>query len=342
MSQSQAPAPIGIGVVGLGFMGRTHARAYAAAIEDGCQARLVAVADSGPERFDAQGCPQNALPGEDLSPVFDPRLTRRYASAQELLAHPELDLVSVCTPTPSHVDLAILALQAGKTVLLEKPVALASTEVGRLIAAAGDQAQRCLPAMCMRFWPGWSWLKPAIDAGTYGRVLSASFRRLCSPPNWSRGFYDDISKSGGALFDLHIHDADLVLWLFGQPDSVQCTGDLQHLTSTYHFAGGPEHVSAEGGWNLAPGFPFRMHFTIIFEQASAIFDSTRSPALVIYRNGKAETPALDLAPADGYAGEVAHALDVCRGAAPKLSLDDALAVTELLEEERAQLTRHAR
>ena len=72
----------------------------------------------------------------------------------------------------------------------------------------------------MRFWPGWSWLKTAIEDGRYGKVLAARFRRVSGPPGWSKGTYFKGAESGGALLDLHIHDTDFIQFLFGRPTSV--------------------------------------------------------------------------------------------------------------------------
>ena len=334
--------PIGIGVIGMGFMGRTHVRAYQKAIAQGHGAKLLALCDRSSERFDGRGRVLKPLPGEDSAALFDPSQLEFTTNSDALLAREDVQLVSICTHTESHVDLAIQALEAGKNVLLEKPVALRASEVERLMRCADRSPGFCMPAMCMRFWPGWSWLKPAIASGRYGRVLSASFRRLCAKPDWAPEFYADLSRSGGALFDLHIHDADLVQWLFGAPDAVHSSGDLDFVTSSYHYQGGPPHVSAQGGWNHSPGFPFQMHFSIIFERATAEFSSNAEPQLVLFEDGQQKTLELPQEFENGYEGEVLHALEVCRGAAPKLSLQDALDVVQLLESERESLGLGAR
>ena len=334
------PPTIGIGVLGLGFMGRTHLRAYATAIAAGANASVLAVCDRSSNCLETNGRPKRLLPGEDDAPLFDPQQVTCLTELEELFARKDIQLVSICTPTDSHVDLAIAALRAGKNVLLEKPVALSSAEVQRLIDAEATAPGFCLPAMCMRFWPGWSWLKPAIETGRYGKVLSASFRRLCARPDWSPGFYDSLSRSGGALFDLHIHDVDLVQWLFGTPNQIQSAGDLHHITTTYTFPDGPTHVSAQGGWNHTPGFPFQMHYTVIFEEATADYNSTRDPALQFYQHGQLQElePAMTFPEGQsGYDGEIRHALEVCQGATPSIGLGDALALAQTLERERTAL-----
>lgn len=334
---SSSPAPIGIGVIGMGFMGRTHVRAYQRAIAQGQAAKLLALCDRSSERFDAKGRVLNPLPGEDSAALFDPTQLEFTSDSDALFAREDVQLVSICTHTESHVDLAIQALEAGKNVLLEKPVALQAKEVQRLMHCADQSPGFCMPAMCMRFWPGWSWLKPAIDSGRYGRVLSACFRRLCAKPDWAPDFYGDLSRTGGALFDLHIHDADLVHWLFGAPQAVHSSGDLHFVTSTYRYQDGPPHVSAQGGWNHSPGFPFQMHFSIIFERATAEFSSNADPQLVLFEGGQQKTLELPQEYENGYEGEILHALEVCRGATPKLCLQDALEVVQLLESERESL-----
>ena len=129
----------GVGIVGLGFMGRTHIGAYAEAARRGHTNRLVAVCDASEERRAGRaGGAGNLESGETEELMFDPGSVAATADPAELFANPEVELVSICTPTDSHVDLALAALEAGKHVLVEKPVALTSAEVARLADAARD------------------------------------------------------------------------------------------------------------------------------------------------------------------------------------------------------------
>ena len=331
---------LGVGVVGLGFMGRTHVRAWQAAAAGGAPARLVAVCDPSAERRAGRLTPIGNLPlaaGDER--LFDPAQVRGHAEVGALLEDPAVELVSVCTPTDTHVALATRALEAGKHVLVEKPVALRSAEVERLIAVQRASGRVCMPAHCMRFWPGWSWLKERVGAGDLGAVRGATFHRLGTSPSWSRDFYGDPARSGGALHDLHVHDADVILWCFGAPESVASTGSLDHVTTLYRFPGGPGHVVAEAGVDHAPGFGFRMRYTVVFERATADFDLGREPRLVLARDGRAEPVALpDDAGLGGYVGEVAEcARAALEGRAPAVTLEDALAVARLLEAERESL-----
>lgn len=336
MARSES-APVGIGVIGLGFMGRTHIAAFAKADAAGFRNRLVAVADRDPERRAGHAGTGGNLATGGTGRIFDPTTLAAYEHPQDLLADRKVELVSICTHTDTHVDLAIAALQAGKHVLVEKPVALSPAQIERLLAVARRSERLCMPAMCMRFWPAWEWLKERVVDRSLGALRSVKFQRLGTRPAWGGGFYADLEKSGGALVDLHIHDADFVLHLLGNPDSVVATGDLEHVTAGYRYASGPCHVVAEGGWDHTPGFPFRMRYTAIFETATADFDISRDPQLLLCRDGKAEPVAV--ATTDGYDGEVRHLIAAIRSGDRKLraTLQDALELAHLLDRERAAL-----
>lgn len=333
----------GVGVIGLGFMGRTHLTGWHDAEKAGYPCEVVAVCDKDRKAPNSvgEGNLRFAFKETDL---YDPARVQRYNTAAELIADDKVKIVSICTNTESHAELTLAALAAGKHVLCEKPVALDAPTVRKVAAAAAAAKTLCMPAMCMRFWPGWSLLKTIIDKNTYGKVLSASFQRLSSAPNWSTKFYRDPSRSGGALVDLHIHDADLVHYLFGAPESVTSTGSLDHITTLYHYKNGPPHVAAEGGWNHAPGFPFRMRFIVIFEKATLDFDLLRNEKLMISRDGKcvAMEPADPEHDADtGYGNEIRHFADCVasgRKGLLRATMNDALAVTELLACERDSLS----
>lgn len=328
---------IGVGIIGLGFMGRTHLAAFRNANSVGLVNRLVAVADSDPDRRAGRaGAGGNLDTGAKGDLLFDPKQVRAHAEPSALIADPEVELVSICTPTATHVNLAIQALEAGKHVLVEKPLSLASAEVERLAVAARRSRGMCMPAMCMRFWPGWDWLREHVRRGTFGAVRSAVFSRLGTRPQWNR-FYADANESGGALFDLHVHDADFVRWCFGEPAGVLSTGTQDHVTTLYRFAGGPAHVVAEGGWDHTPGFAFRMRYVVVFEHATAEYDFSREPRLLLARGGASET--VELPAHTGYDGEVRHLLAmIARGDRQLVAtVDEAVALTRMLERERASL-----
>jgi predicted dehydrogenase len=343
-SPEKPPAPgprvIGIGIVGLGFMGRVHFEAYLAAAKSGEGCRLVAVSDANPERLAGKiDAPGNIQKKPASALLFDPRQVRTSTQPEAVFADPDVELVSICTPTDTHVELALRALAAKKHVLVEKPVSLDAGEIERLDLVARKAGRICMPAMCMRFWPGWTWLRDAVADRRYGAVKSAVFQRCASQPSWGAGFYSDSERSGGALFDLHVHDVDFVHQLFGVPDSVSSTGSIDHVTTHYRFAKGPPHVVAEGGWDHADGFPFRMRYVVAFENATAEFDSRREKPLEITRDGKTETAEIE--PGTGYDGEVRHVLACVRAGKTSAlaTLSEAAAVTRTLLAEKHELSK---
>jgi len=254
----------------------------------------------------------------------------------ELIGLDEVDIVDVCVPTPFHADIAIAALEAGKHVLCEKPLARTSADARRIAGAAAKAKGMFMPAMCMRFWPQWKWLKEAIADSRYGKVKGATFRRGGQMPG---GWFSNGEWSGGALLDLHIHDTDFIYHVFGEPAAVasqgytKTSGELDHIVTQYHYPGGPEVVSAEGFWCLADGAGFRMLYTVNFEQATADFDLFRDDPLLLWKDGKSEPVQVE--GTDGYEGELQYFIDcINRGERPSIvTAEDAVTSLEIAEAE---------
>lgn len=327
---------LGIGVLGLGFMGRTHIAAYKAAAGAGFACTLAGVCDRDASRLTGRvAAAGNFDTGGGEEQLFDPAEVKGYTDPDALFADPAVQLVSICTHTDTHVDLAIRALRAGKHVLVEKPLALSSSQARLVAEVARDAGTICMPAMCMRFWPAWAWLKRAIESGDYGGVRSATFHRLGSTPGWA-DFYADASRSGGAIVDLHIHDADFIAWCFGKPTSVVSAGTSNHLTTLFGYESTP-HVVAEGGWAQDPAFGFKMRFVVCFERGTADFDLGREPQLLLCRDGKAEP--IEVESISGYDGQIRHLLTCIAEGRPQAAVtpDDAVLALEVLEAERASL-----
>ncbi len=322
-----------IGVVGLGFMGITHIKAYAN-IEN---ADIAAVADAdekkaGGDLSDAWGnIGDGGVPGIDFDSL---KTTTDY---RDLLAMDDLDIVDICVPTPFHLELVTAALESGKHVVCEKPLARTAAEARSIAAAAERAPGMFMPAMCLRFWPEWQWLKEAVEKGTYGKVLSATFRRVAAmPPGW----YSNGEWSGGALLDLHIHDTDFVCWLFGRPDAVNSSGfvhtsgQVDHVATQYIYRDEslPDLVTAEGGWCMDEGFGFNMQFTVNFEKATADYDMSREHHLTLFSGGEAERIDRE---GDGWEGELRYFVEQVTGGGSLdvVSAADAARSIEVIEAE---------
>ena len=330
---SGANRKVNVGIVGLGFMGITHIKAYQQ-IKD---ARIVAVCDAirPPVNGVIAGVSGN-ITGSDA--IHLGRGVRVYRELAELLADADVELVDLCVPTPLHPPQAIAALRAGRHVICEKPLARTSALARNIVQAAKSAKGFFMPAMCMRFWPGWAWLRELSERKTYGKVLAARFRRVSAPPGWSRASYFKGGDSGGALLDLHIHDTDFVQFLFGRPLSVFSTGlsrfsgAIDHVVTQYEVRGGAP-VYAEGSWLLASGFG--MSYTVMFERATVDFDSARgADALRVDEEGK-PSRVLRAKGGDGYDGELRHMIRAIQTAnAPSIvTARDGLSAVEICEAE---------
>ena len=215
MKSSRSNRKVNVAVVGLGFMGVTHIKTY----QQLKTARIVAVCDA--VRLPVNGILPGVAGNITGSGALDlGRDVKVYRELADVLADPEVELVDLCVPTMLHPEQAIAALKAGKHVLCEKPLALNSAQACKIVQAAQSAPGFFMPAMCMRFWPGWSCLKEVVAEKPYGKIQAARFRRMSPMPGWSKATYSSGKLSGGALLDLHIHDTDFVQFLFGRPASV--------------------------------------------------------------------------------------------------------------------------
>jgi predicted dehydrogenase len=326
---------INVGVIGLGMMGLTHLDVYGRRDD----VKIVAISDLDPDRLSgnsraAGNVEGQAQGGTDLSHV------KRYPDGMAIIEDPDVQLVDICLPTPLHRRFAEAALASGKHVLIEKPLANNFADA-QAIARAAEKAQgMAMVAMCMRFWPGWDWLKQAITERRFGAVRAAHFRRLASHPGGP--FYSDGRQSGGAILDLHIHDTDFVQHCFGMPAAVYSrgytavTGEPDHVVTHYLYkhADAQPLIVAEGGWVMAPGFNFRMEYIVNFEQATAVYDLAAKHPLTVHRAGKSEP--VELPAGMGYDHEIAYFLDCIRtGRRPtRVTVAEAAESVKIVDAER--------
>ena len=322
---------INIGIVGLGFMAAMHIRAYRQI--DG--ANVAAICDLDPERLKGDFTGISGNIDSDDPVKLDMSQVKAYQDFDELLADDSIDAIDICTPTRTHLRMAKPALASGKHLICEKPLARTVAEAEELAAAAEEANGQFMVAMCLRFWPQWAWLKEAADSGRYGKVQAAHFQRIAEPPAWGQAIYFDGETSGGALFDLHVHDTDFVQHVFGRPKSVYSTGfskvsgAVDHVLTQYEVDCGAK-VSAEGSWAMTPGWGFNMSYRCIFERATADYDIARADEpLRLFEEGK-EKQVIECEGTDGYAGELAHFIDSIRsGQAPSVSAADGLCTVEI-------------
>lgn len=294
-----------VGILGFGFMGRMHYANFRE-FED---VEITAICDS---RADVLATTQQA--DGNIAGAEDPvdfSGLNLYSDFDELLKNEDLDAISITLPTHLHAKFTKIALAAGMHVFCEKPMALNVSQCEEMIAAAKQSGKLLQVGHCVRFWPEYAKTKEIVQSQEYGKVMAATFQRICSPPDWSAdGWIVDDKLSGGMALDLHIHDTDFVQYLFGVPAGVHSfgattsSGQLRHIVTEYLFEDN-KVVTAEGSNAASASFGFEMSFNIIMEQATITYDCTRSPAFrVCPADGESFTPKIN--PEDGYYHQFAH------------------------------------
>lgn len=299
---------INIGVVGLGMMGSTHLDVYSRHP----LANVVAVCDTKQSNLAGLDKAKGNIDGQ-AEGGFDCNATgiKKYTDAMQLIDDPDIQLVDICLPTPEHVKFGTAVLRVGKHLLMEKPLGRNCNETQALIDAAASSQGMSMCAMCMRFWPGWDWLKKQVEDQTYGKVIAATFRRLTSRP--VHGFYKEGDSCGGAILDFHIHDTDFVKYLFGMPKAVYSAGYPHLTTMTDHVVTHYQYdniplVVAEGGWTMTEGYGFTMQYTVNFEKATAVYDIALPQPLTLIRQGHAPEN-IAIASGMGYEYELDYLLN---------------------------------
>jgi predicted dehydrogenase len=202
---------IGIGIVGCGMIANFHAKAIA----DTKGAELVACVDRNPDLASAFGEKQGC---------------HAYSSLEAMLADPAVKAVSICTPSGVHLDPAVAAAEAGKHVIVEKPLEITLDRCDQIIAACENAGVTLGTIFPSRFHESSQCLKGAVEAGRFGRLTIGD-----SYVKWFRTqeYYDSGAwrgtwklDGGGALMNQAIHSVDLLTWLMGPVREISAQIDM--------------------------------------------------------------------------------------------------------------------
>jgi predicted dehydrogenase len=211
-----------IGIVGTGFMARTHAQRYA----DRDDVEVGAVVS----RSDPDGFIEEHAPNAD-----------GYVDSGLMYRDGDVDAVDVCTPTHTHVDEVLVAADDGVDVFCEKPLARTLDGAEAIADAVAEAGVTCMVGHTLRFMQPYVGMKRRIESGAVGEVGTARARRLSPFPDWgTENWFADFEKSGGVLLDLAIHDLDYLRWVLGAVDRVfartRRIDGREHATLTLRFA----------------------------------------------------------------------------------------------------------
>jgi UDP-N-acetylglucosamine 3-dehydrogenase len=290
-----------IGVLGSGFMGSTHARAFAKLPD----VHVIAVSSRSIEKAAKLAAEVGAQPtADDMAIVRDP----------------SIDAISNTLPTHLHRKYTVAALEAGKHVLVEKPFGLTVDDCDAMIAAHDRSDKVLMVAHVLRFWPEYVALANLVKSGKLGKPLAAVASRLQTTPGWATWLRDP-QLSGGAVLDLMIHDIDALNWLLGTPKTIYARGresrqgswDHMHVVLDY----GDSHAFIEASEFMPAAYPFTMTLKVLCEGGSVEFAFRAGGAsvemgvggtsLVVYEPGKVYP--LEVKAGDAYQVQVAYFVD---------------------------------
>ena len=324
-----------VAIVGFGFMGRTHYGAWKK-----CRgAKVVAICDANLSQLTAK-VKGNIKGAADNTAV--PKSVRVHADFGTMLASGGFDIVDLTVPTHLHAEMTVAALKAGYHVLCEKPMALGVRDCDRMLRAAKAARRQLLVAQCVRFAPEYAFVRELVESGRYGKVVAADFTRYIAPPKWSaRGpnWFLDEKKSGGVLFDVHIHDLDYIAGTFGRPKAISAAfhrngkGIVDHTTATFDCKGAL--VTSDSSFAPSASFVWEGSGRVFFERATVYFGPFYKAPLTVYPAvGRPFSPKLPSR--TGYEAEIAYFLGMVEGRRQRriLTAQDARDSIALLAAER--------
>lgn len=266
--RTKKSTPLGFGVVGCGVIGPTHCDA----INQVEGATLLAVCDTSPEKA--------AKLGERYGVAY-------YSDLSAFLQHPGLDVVNVCVPSGYHGQVGIAAAQAGKHVLVEKPIEVTLEAADRLIAACEAAGVKLGVISQHRFAPDVQKVRQALENGEFGPMVlgEAIIKWYRSQEYYDSGDWRGTRAldGGGALMNQGVHYIDLLQWLMGPVVSIKATT----LTRTHQievedvavailtFASGALG-RITGSTSIFPGLPERLE--IHGQDATALIEADRLTA----------------------------------------------------------------
>lgn len=317
---------IRIGIVGTGGMGTVHFTNYQ--YIEGCRAAAVC---GSREKASAWGLPC-------------------YTDISEMAQKEHLDVIDICTPTYLHYAQVKEALN-WCSVICEKPLTLTRREAQELFEEAQRQGHHLYVAQVLRFFPEYRALAQIVQEMRYGRVLDGYFRRLSAKPAWtSGGWMMEKRKSGLVPFDLHIHDLDFLVSLFGIPQKhgyTSARGPEDDMAQQYRFfyefvqEQAPVPVCAEASWYRG-NYPWSAGYRVCFEHAvleadgggAVLYRENSGPEALDLTQRRLIPTGINIPPTGVYLEELEHFLSCIREdrESEQIRQEQILGVLEILEE----------
>lgn len=294
-----------IGLIGFGFMGRMHFDNYERLMAEGHPIALKAICDVAIEQLKNAKADGNIATSKD---IYDLSAYALYDSIDAMLANEELDMIDITLPTYLHAELTCSLLERGYHVFCEKPMARHSADARRMAETAARTSKLLQIGQCLRFWPAYQYLQEVVADKRYGEATAGHFYRGSGAP---QGWFLKEELSGGCILDMHIHDTDMINWLFGKPEKVSAIGKkiipgsgYDNVSSHYGYPDG-KVINAQADWTLEGDHGFYMGFRVNFEKANLVFDGS------VLKVNPNDAPGFvpELPATDGYYGELRHFTD---------------------------------
>jgi predicted dehydrogenase len=262
-------------VVGFGFMGLSHTinilknrKLQLVAIVDKDAAGIEKKLDGKSGNFSTGNITKESLGGVSLVQDFG-----------DCLQHIGSDACFICVHTDLHDEMARKALNAGKHVFLEKPLCLDIRKGAELIAVAREKKRLFMVGQVVRFMPAYLKLKNWIRSGEFGNLKFLSLSRFAGVPLWGdwKEKQQSFGSTGGALFDLVLHDIDFAQSVLGRPDSVKSTvlpgrlSNYDYVSALWKYNKSGIQVKIEGGNTFHSTFPFQAGYAAEFDRASILY-----------------------------------------------------------------------
>ena len=281
-------------IVGAGFMGEVHAKAY----RNLNNVEIFGVVD------------KNAVKASEFSDKFD---CRCYYALKDALST-EVDFVDICLPTSFHKDTILDCFIAGKDVICEKPIAFSFEEAMQITEASEKFDRKLMIAHVVRFWPEYMKLASMIQNGEIKGVKTLTLTRYGAPPKWSEGGWMlSDSKSGGVIYDLTIHDIDYAISLFGTPLWVFARRSRvrEDYTAYVNAILGYEEVNVliESGFIMANSYPFTTGFRLNTGEETFEYINKNNKGLVMYSNSCPDEKGLNYDDFDPYKKELEYFIE---------------------------------
>lgn len=271
------------------------------------------------------------------------RIPRSYGSYAELVADPDVDVIYIATTHGQHHEHALLALGAGKPVLVEKAFTLNARQAREVVDEARRRGLFCMEAMWMRLNP---LIRTAVDIAASGRIGAVTGVRA----DFSRHFaYDpthrlfDLAAGGGALLDLGVYPATFAWLVLGRPNVIQATGSLAETGSDLTAAlqwGYPGGQAAQIYCSAAGPSPLAALITGTDGWIEVQPRIHRPERLVVFSGDEQEIVTAEPEPGNGYRRQVAEVATRLRSGeleSPLVPLDGTVALLEVIDEARRQL-----